>query len=73
MISQKTYMGMICGFSDAERLGFEAALQLVFGISIKSYDLKKYTFCHIHFELSSCRITETILLCLLGAKMISKK
>ena len=50
-------MGMVCDFSEAERIGFESVLQQIFEVSSESYNLKKfYAICHAHFNRSACRV-----------------
>ena len=48
------YLGMICDFSDAMRLGFRQARCAVFGLEDKECSLQSiYAFCQVHFQWSA--------------------
>ena len=53
------YLGMICDFSDAMRLGFHQAICDIFGIQDKECSLEAiYAFCQVHSHRSAYRVQQ---------------
>ena len=53
------YLGMICDFSDAMRLGFRQALCEIFNLEEGECDLEAvYAFCQVHFQRSAYRVQQ---------------
>jgi len=53
------FMGMVCDFSEAERLGFEGGLERRYNVKKGQYPSEKfYACCEIHFIRSASRVKQ---------------
>jgi hypothetical protein len=54
---EQNYLGMICDFSEASRMGFQLAVSEVFHVGTNQFKMEAlYAFCQVHFKRSMDRV-----------------